>query len=1139
MVAMCRNLISSSRHYRQVLSNQIDPVLYSRDEEFMTPPAVKSNLFILSLFTRVSDHGIIYSSPANFRPALGAALENRALFGTSLVDQVNFSMDESIFASNAMCVLFYQERSLKEGDTHSYDGCHLTSIAKENLKIGSTLIKEVSIKFRKVGVFPSQNQLLKLAYILNVKVAPPSDVTASRPKLLDFQSILQEFHDFKPISNEALSQFVKRKLKWKFFDIHMKKRLCVNMRRVRSFFQCLQPIGLAFIEGNHRALLASKVLYGENVNACYPIKPADLWGTTVPASSPIFYTNLDVKIMIPETSRMTSLRLISRKMLVSCQRRSSLVASQKQYVIKETWKYFMDTTVARFQRDTDFQPVLIEDFLKIVMPTTRKERLVWHKRENIHYLDMCFKTIEILVLAMLNTPPSMEIAQKSSVGQQKLLLEMCQKGDRLGFGPRCMCQTTLDYKEDGLTERKFLQSAPFRDAWPNSFIPGVLAELFLRVAPFQGGLETLAGYAKADARYLEPGFIAAVVLNPVTQIMETIMEISDKQNIWCDSVSNKQEKVKNRKKLENLLKFWYTMRYLDTLIYFQTPWDGLDTLGGLISITSLINSETDISAKIKKELGTTTLANTIAESGNAPMALYNLPKEFKRWKNHFMEQNCNITDTTETCRRRYWLWNEAGQRPYFNAAGLYYDVENSVENKSDDESKDDDDREMDSDDSDNDSDFLKDSEYTEEDDSFLDDTSSREIEVDEVFECATELKDPPPPVEQNDIPKGISWFVPFDVSLPLHPSIVAAAQHKYDPAWTTFENHTSWDPFYLTQGVVNGVFDFGIQHFYQGDNEKKSKKRKLEKNNEAMSNGDEIETSKRKLDDDADEKDEITAESVQLLGDGKNEETRNDSSTRSILANNGINLMESSMETPGKEITGNSVQIPALGYAEIQTKTYHRVGFLEPVVTDSLRLPQMTIQKDDSHKETAIVPGHVIRSHGTTDFAARMASLEMMSEAQDENETKITGTEDNTNTEKGNKSYTAGTEELDEMILGVSEQQEDETLDCISARFNQDADIQDLSSCVHTSQVNHKQIFNVIRQTILKNFEFLSLTEHDAQTMMVIEGLNKILNYKACLGDDAVIPGDQEAKPVINIDHLKNGGLLSEMTEDGPVEYPL
>ena len=131
--------------------------------------------------------------------------------------------------------------------------------------------------------------------------------------------------------------------------------------------------------------------------------------------------------------------------------------------------------------DTDFKPVSILDFLKIVMPCNRKERLQWHTRAMLPYVNMTYKTIEILVPAMLNTPPSMEYAQKCSVAEDKLLYFLTEK-DRLGFGLQSHCPVKVEYKKDALKERVFMMSNPFRKAWPNTFIPQIISEFFSEIS---------------------------------------------------------------------------------------------------------------------------------------------------------------------------------------------------------------------------------------------------------------------------------------------------------------------------------------------------------------------------------------------------------------------------------------------------------------------------------------------------------------------------------------------------------------------------------------------------------------------------------------------------------------------------------
>ena len=148
-------------------------VEYTKDGNFQTSPPLESNLFIMSLFTRVSDHGIPYSKPCNHRHPVNSNLLSREKHKLSLVDQVTQG-DETVFSGNSVSIMFYQEKSFVALDERNFEGCILTSIARETLKVGNLETKDVKIKFRKTAVFPTQNQLLKLAYIMNIKVGAPA-----------------------------------------------------------------------------------------------------------------------------------------------------------------------------------------------------------------------------------------------------------------------------------------------------------------------------------------------------------------------------------------------------------------------------------------------------------------------------------------------------------------------------------------------------------------------------------------------------------------------------------------------------------------------------------------------------------------------------------------------------------------------------------------------------------------------------------------------------------------------------------------------------------------------------------------------------------------------------------------------------
>ena len=70
-------------------------------------------------------------------------------------------------------------------------------------------------------------------------------------------------------------------------------------------------------------------------------------------------------------------------------------------------------------------------------------------------------------------------------------------------------------------------------------------------------------------------------------------------------------------------------------------------------------------------------------------------------------------------------------------------------------------------------------------------------------------------------------FNPFNVALPLHHKIICAcANNNEDVNYKVedIENHTSWDPVYLVQGMVTRAFDFQIADFYYIEEKKVKKK---------------------------------------------------------------------------------------------------------------------------------------------------------------------------------------------------------------------------------------------------------------------------------------------------------------------------
>ena len=236
-------------------------------DEFFIAGTVTTTFFGLSLFTRVSEHGLLYAPPVNFRSALCTVLKDKGKSGMSLEDHAFSNKMQHVFQSNGLQVLFYKEKEfseLSEPVQKLLEPCKLLTMAREKIKVETQIIEEVLLKFEKVPLFPTQEQLLQVAYILNVPITPAgSHSDKNYPQFLDFASILFHLKHFSPDNTEQLTQFIKNTLKWIFFELTEcrttkgdhpgieEAKFYENMWRLRSFFQALHPIGVAYVEGNH------------------------------------------------------------------------------------------------------------------------------------------------------------------------------------------------------------------------------------------------------------------------------------------------------------------------------------------------------------------------------------------------------------------------------------------------------------------------------------------------------------------------------------------------------------------------------------------------------------------------------------------------------------------------------------------------------------------------------------------------------------------------------------------------------------------------------------------------------------------------------------------------------------------------
>ena len=454
--------MGTSTHYGSMENPQMKNTEYIMDKTFHETKIVKTNFFALTLFSRVSDHGILYSPQANYRSVMAEYLKDRESHSQSMVDSVFSTKNKDIFNTNPMQVLFFQEKTLPENLTKKLPTCEMVSMAKETLNLGIYKIKDAKIKTDKYGVFPSRNAFLRLAFILGVEVAPPvAAEDKENPIFFDYTTILEFFgQSTLPTTTKSLKKFIEDNLKWKFFELG-ERPMWLNMWRLRSFFQALHPIGLAYVEGQHRGVLACKMLYGVDVAESYPlrfftelnVKNKKTGDTVLPPDSPIQISNLEVKVLVPHVGlHMGEKRVITTNMLKDCRERSRVVAINKTLYITENWKTFIQNTLQTFLDDMYFTPITIESYLQIKMASKMKEG--WncltgemYNRNMIPFVNTCHCTVEKLVQAYFLFQPARDLTHKAKVDKEALLGVM-NASEKVGFGAFSFFKTDGTNKND-------------------------------------------------------------------------------------------------------------------------------------------------------------------------------------------------------------------------------------------------------------------------------------------------------------------------------------------------------------------------------------------------------------------------------------------------------------------------------------------------------------------------------------------------------------------------------------------------------------------------------------------------------------------------------------------------------------------
>jgi hypothetical protein len=130
----------------------------------------------------------------------------------------------------------------------------------------------------------------------------------------------------------------------------------------------ITPLGISFIEGNHRILLASKLLYGQKLKDVLPFEMKDDFNP-VPEKSPL-YQKIPCIVVFPKTDDdQTNKQNITSTILENCTTYSQSIASRKTHFIDMQWKDFLENLGNRLLLQAQCS-MSEEVFINLPLPST-------------------------------------------------------------------------------------------------------------------------------------------------------------------------------------------------------------------------------------------------------------------------------------------------------------------------------------------------------------------------------------------------------------------------------------------------------------------------------------------------------------------------------------------------------------------------------------------------------------------------------------------------------------------------------------------------------------------------------------------------------------------------------------------------
>jgi hypothetical protein len=248
----------------------------------------------------------------------------------------------------------------------------------------------------------------QLACILNVQPKYfPEKERGTTKWLFDYQHILSAYGSIQFNTNDSIQKFVKDSLDWGFFTIDLAQPPYYNMRCLRSFLQLLTPVGISFVEGNHRIVIASKLLYGQALDNPVPFEMQPDFDP-VPATSPL-YEKVHCNVIFPDKEdAQHDKNGITEQMIEYCQQYSASIAASKKYFIDTSWKDFLETLLANpaFSEHS----MLEQDFINLELP--KKGGITPKPNAEDTFEKNILKIAEIVANALFDIEPAKRIADQ-------------------------------------------------------------------------------------------------------------------------------------------------------------------------------------------------------------------------------------------------------------------------------------------------------------------------------------------------------------------------------------------------------------------------------------------------------------------------------------------------------------------------------------------------------------------------------------------------------------------------------------------------------------------------------------------------------------------------------------------------------